>query len=196
MTIPYECRADAAARGDVGGRYPGDQPGPAGSSGLLIGPGPASSVADVMVTQPKTAPATLSIAGAHALLADSHVHMLLLVEARRLVGTLVRGDLPPTAAATEVALPYAVMEGRLISPVADAELARLGMSRQAVRRLAVVDDGDRLLGLLCLKASHRDFCADSDVGARDEARASSADPEPRSKSLAGRSGGLRGRTSR
>ena len=92
-----------------------------------------------MVTQPKTAPGTLSIAGAHAILADSHVHMVLLVEAGRLVGTLVRGDLPPTAAVTEPALPYAVLEGRLISPAADAEHTRLAMSRQGVRRLAVVD---------------------------------------------------------
>jgi hypothetical protein len=137
-----------------------------------------------MVTQPKTSPATLSIACAHALLADSHVHMVLLVEGHRLVGTLVREDLPPTAVATEAALPYAVLDGRLISPAADAELARLAMSRQVVRRLAVVDDGHRLLGLLCLKASHRGFCADSDVIAREEASASSADPRPRSESLA------------
>jgi CBS domain-containing protein len=119
-----------------------------------------------MVTWPKTAAATVSIADAHRLLANSHVHMVLLVEAGRLVGTLVRGDLPPTAAATEAALPYAVLEGRLISPAADAELARLAMSRQAIRRLAVVDDEGRLRGLLCLKVSHRGFCADSDVVAR------------------------------
>jgi hypothetical protein len=137
-----------------------------------------------MITRPKTTPSILSIAGTHALLADSHVHMVLLVEGPRLVGTLVRGDLPPTAAATEPALPYAVLDGRLISPAADAELARLAMSRQAVRRLAVVDDGHRLLGLLCLKASHRGFCADSDVIARVEASESSADPRPRSEGLA------------
>ena len=137
-----------------------------------------------MVTQPKTSPTTLSIGGAHSLLADSHVHMVLLVEERRLVGTLVREDLPPTgAAATEAALPYAVLDGRLISPTADAELARLEMSRQAIRRLAVVDDGHRLLGLLCLKASHRWFCADSDVIAREEASESSADARPGSEGL-------------
>ena len=34
------------------------------------------------------------------------------------------------------------------------------------RRLAVVDEYHRLLGLLCLKRSHRDFCADADVQAR------------------------------
>jgi hypothetical protein len=34
------------------------------------------------------------------------------------------------------------------------------------RRRAVVDDEGRLLGLLCLKASGRGFCADADVAAR------------------------------
>lgn len=34
----------------------------------------------------------------------------------------------------------------------------------------MVDDGHRLLGLLCLKASHRWFCADSDLIAREEGR--------------------------
>lgn len=169
MDIPYERRTDAAARLDVGGRRPRDRPGPTGSSNRRVGPGPARSVSNVMVTQPKTSSAALSIAGAHELLADAHVHMVLLVKGHRLVGTLVREDLPPTAAAFEAVLPYAVLDGRLISPTADADLARLAMSRQAVRRLAVVDDGHRLLGLLCLKASHRGFCADSDVIARKQA---------------------------
>ena len=143
--------------------------GTTGSEDQHVDLGPARSVADVMVTQLKTSPITLSVAGAHALLADSHFHMVLLVEGRRLVGTLLREDLPPTAVATEAALPYAVLAGRLIGPEADAERARLEMSRHAVRRLAVVDDAHRLLGLLCLKASRRGFCADSDVIAREVA---------------------------
>ena len=44
------------------------------------------------------------------------------------------------------------------------------MSATSSRRLAVVDDDHRLLGLLCLKRSGSGFCSDDDVISRRRAR--------------------------
>jgi len=44
------------------------------------------------------------------------------------------------------------------------------MSRTGRRRLAVVDDGGVLVGLLCLKRTGRGFCSDLDVASRAASR--------------------------
>ena len=55
-----------------------------------------TTVREVMLRRPKTLPAHASITQARAALSNDHVHMVLLTEGRRLVGTLTRTDLPPT----------------------------------------------------------------------------------------------------
>jgi hypothetical protein len=45
------------------------------------------------------------------------------------------------------------------------------------RRVAVVTDGGRLVGLLCLKRSGRGFCSDAGIRARAEERAAKAQGE-------------------
>ena len=52
------------------------------------------TVGDVVVRLPKTLPPTLTVGQARAAFGDDHVHMLLVTDAGRLLGTLVRGDLP------------------------------------------------------------------------------------------------------
>src|SRR3712207_2727563 len=63
------------------------------------------TVADVMVSRPKTLPADASVAAARAVLADDHVVMVLLTEVGVLRGTLLREDLPDTAPGAAAALP-------------------------------------------------------------------------------------------
>lgn len=127
----------------------------------------ALSVRDAMIRSPKTLPATATLADARSLLRDSHVHLLLLVDGERLVGTIDRDDLADVAAdGSTPAAAYSTLEGRTTGPLADAEKLRHELRGARARRLAVVDDEGRLLGLLCLKRSGSGYCTDGDVAAR------------------------------
>ena len=102
---------------------------------------------------------------------STHVHMVLLTASgrvgERLLGTLVRGDLPPAGVeADSTALAHARLEGRTVGAGASAEDARRAMHAAGDRRLAVVDRDGRLLGLLCLKRSGDGFCTDAGVASR------------------------------
>lgn len=125
------------------------------------------TVADAMVRHPKTLPSVASVDEALAAFDDDHVHLLLLVDGSRLVGTLTRGDLPSVAGAVVGhACAFATLAGRTVAPTAHVEQAMAEMAAAGVRRLAVVDDEDCLLGLLCLKRRGDGFCSDEDVAAR------------------------------
>jgi hypothetical protein len=91
--------------------------------------------------------------------------MLLLVEAGQLLGTLIRDDVPEEAERLEPALRFASTTGRTVGPDAPLDGVLATMLATGVRRLAVVDEGGALLGLLCLKRHLGGFCSDTDVGA-------------------------------
>jgi len=133
------------------------------------------SVVDLVVRLPKTLGPDASVAEVRAALTDDHVHMVLLTEDGRLVGTLVRDDLPDRGSVAEdsAALPHAELEGRTVSPRVSAGEA-MALLAGGGRRLAVVDDAGRLLGLLCLKRRRTGFCSDEDVAARARERAEAA----------------------
>lgn len=131
-------------------------------------------VVDAMLTTPRTHPPDLSVAQARAVLADSHVRLLLLVESRRLLGALDRDDLDaaPEDPGSQPALPLAGLVGRTVRADARLDDVRTAMQAAGRRRLAVVDDDGLLLGLLCLKASATGFCSDAGVAARARERLS------------------------
>jgi CBS domain-containing protein len=134
---------------------------------MSVPPAPrAATVAAVMVSRPKVLPATASVGDARAVLADEHVHMVLLVEGSLLRGTVVAEDLPSAAAADGPALARSRLTGRTVPPSADAGRTREQLAEGGGRRLAVVDDEGRLLGLLCLKQRRTGFCSDADVAGR------------------------------
>jgi CBS domain-containing protein len=118
----------------------------------------------VVVRLPKTLPVDTSVVQARACFADDHVHMLLLTESGRLLGTLVRDDLD--AEAGGLALAHAHMAGRTVPADLPADDARQLLLARGQRRLAVVDDDGILLGLLCLKRHLAGFCSDTDVATR------------------------------
>ncbi len=118
----------------------------------------------MVVRLPKTLPAGVSVAEARACFADDHVHLLLLTESGRLLGTLVRDDLGEDARGP--ALAYASLTDRTVPADLPAEDARLLLLDRGQRRLAVVDDDGMLIGLLCLKRRRTGFCSDADVAAR------------------------------
>ena len=138
------------------------------------GPGPFTAtppldgqeVLDVLVQLPKTISPRATVSTARAAFADDHVHMLLLTEDGRLLGTLVTRDLPGSAADDAPAFNYATLEGRTVPPHLPAEEARQLLLSTGQRRRAVVDHCGQLLGLLCLKQRLTGFCSDNDVTAR------------------------------
>lgn len=124
-------------------------------------------VRDVVVRIPKTLPPHTTVAEARrALAASPKVHLLLITDAGRLLGTLDEVDLRRADDDEAPAVAHAVLAGRTIRGDLNAEQARRHMLELGVRRLAVVDPNGGLLGLLCLKRRRTGFCSDLDVAAR------------------------------
>jgi CBS domain-containing protein len=128
------------------------------------------TVADAMLARPKVAAADLTVAGAHAELADDHVHAVLLVDAGVLLAVVERPDLVD-APVDAPARGYGRLADRVVAPGDDLVETWRAMLATHRRRLAVVDAGGAVLGLLCLKSSGRGFCAQEDVDARARERA-------------------------
>lgn len=139
-------------------------------------PDQVGTVSDVMITAPKTHHRDATIETIRAALADAHVHMILLTDDGVLHGTLVRDDIPEAAPNPRPALELAKLRDRTIGPTEniDAVWERLDTSGQ--RRIAVVDDTNTLLGLVCLRRDRTGFCADGDVRSRAIERVQQAAP--------------------
>lgn len=127
---------------------------------------PGRTAADVMITQVKTLPDCACIAQVRDQFADDHVHMVLLVRAGVLHGTLLRSDLPADLPSGSSAVGVSTLAGRTAAPGDDMERIRRTMAQHGLRRLAVIDERRRLLGLVCLKRSATGFCDDAGVAAR------------------------------
>lgn len=123
------------------------------------------TAADVMLRRPKTLTGDVSIADVRAALADDHLHMVLLTDGSTLIGTLTRADLPELES-VGAAIGWSRLQGRTVGPGEPAAEVEQMMVDQGRRRVAVVDDHDSLLGLLCLKQRGRGFCSDADIESR------------------------------
>ncbi|GAA3540931.1 CBS domain-containing protein [Aeromicrobium flavum] len=124
------------------------------------------TVAEALVREPWTLPASATVGVARAAFADDHMHMLLLTRGPSLLGTLVRDDLEADVADMAAALTLATLTNRTVAPDVPLEDARRWLVARGERRLAVVDEDRTLLGLLCLKRRQTGFCSDADVVAR------------------------------
>lgn len=127
---------------------------------------PAWVAADLVVTRPKVFPADATVGDVRAELLDDHVHMSLIVDGPRLLGTLVPADLPDGAASEAPALAYAHLDGRTVPATRRATDVHRDLLRQGVRRAAVVLPDGTLVGLICLNKRLSGFCTDRDVEAR------------------------------
>ncbi|UGQ11773.1 CBS domain-containing protein [Yinghuangia sp. ASG 101] len=137
---------------------------------------PGRTVADAMIRAPKVCGPRSTVADARAVLHNDHVHAVLITDGADLVAVVERPDLDAGPADLPARL-IGRLHGRVIGPDADLEAAWRSMTDTRRRRLAVVDDRGRLLGLLCLKRSGLGFCSDTDIRARaDERRACAPRP--------------------
>lgn len=152
------------------------------------------TVADVMITRPKTLPSSgTTVAHVREMFDDDHVHMVLLTDEGVLRGTLVRGDLEAARDSPDPApaMLFATLRGRTIGPADRIDQVQREMVDEGLRRLAVVDDHGGLLGLLCLKRRRTGFCSDRDVAERAADRASGLSPPVRARRSGRRRGGPR-----
>ncbi|ROO85076.1 CBS domain-containing protein [Actinocorallia herbida] len=132
------------------------------------------TVADAMLLSPKVHGRDTTVADAAVVLRNDHVHAVLVVDGAVLLAVVERGDLgaPPHLPARSAGR----LGERVARPGDDLETARRAMAVAGRRRLAVVGEGDVLLGLLCLKRTGLGFCSDEGVEARAaERRAASAE---------------------
>jgi CBS domain-containing protein len=118
-----------------------------------------------MVGHPVVHGPSTTVGQLRAFFADEHLHMALLVDGGKLLGTVERADLARAITDETPAREVAKLTGRTIGPDVPLQEAFAAMRRTERRRLAVTSD-TALLGLLCLKASGDGFCSDEDVDAR------------------------------
>lgn len=131
--------------------------------------GHGDHVADVMVRFPKTHGPGSRLAEIRAFFQDDHVHMALIVDPDgRLVTTIERSDLASARPDSTPAREFGTLAGRTVAPADQLDATTAALRRERRRRLAVVDEGGRLLGLLCLKKDGTGYC--SDEGIRERAR--------------------------
>jgi CBS-domain-containing membrane protein len=137
-----------------------------------------------MITRPSTHAVTCSLAEIARYFRDDHVHMALIAAADGfLVTTITRSDLddlddldglggqpPGWIPAAE----FGTLAGRTARSADDLTAAALRLTSTRQRRLAVVDNAGRLVGLLCLKRNGSGFCSDENVRQRREASAAGA----------------------
>jgi CBS domain-containing protein len=130
-----------------------------------------AQVFDAMVTCPMTHPPDCGVEAIRAAFENDHVGMALIVGTDgRLVTTIERPDLGPTASSSTPVSDLGTLTGRTVGPVASLDAVTAKLLREGRRRLAVVDDSGRLLGLLCLRRDGTGYCSDQGIRARENER--------------------------
>jgi CBS-domain-containing membrane protein len=120
-----------------------------------------------MVTVPKTHGPDTRLAEIRMLFEDDHVHMALIVAGDgRLLTTIERADLSEAIPGSTRARHVGTNVRRVVGPHLSVEYAMAKLKWDCRRRLAVIDDSGRLLGLLCLKRHGDGFCSDEGVRRR------------------------------
>jgi CBS domain-containing protein len=141
-------------------------------TGLAGHTGTGQVVADAMIRGPKTHDLDTGVHEIRAFFEDDHVHMALIVAPdRRLVTTIERPDVPASSPGSSPAAELGTLAGRTADPAQALDVVTAGLLRERRRRLAVVDDGGRLLGLLCLKRDGSGYCSDEGIRQRQTSRA-------------------------
>ncbi|MEC3978399.1 CBS domain-containing protein [Amycolatopsis sp. H20-H5] len=124
-----------------------------------------ATVADAMIRFPQVCGPATTTAHVRELFRDDHVHAVLVVDNDKLMAVVERPDVttvPPEFPARLAGR----LRGRVSSPDADLDATWHTMTALRRRRLAVIDDHQLLLGLLCLNRTGLGFCADADIKAR------------------------------
>lgn len=136
---------------------------------------PGTTVAQAVVTAPKLVDELATAADVRRFFDDDHVHAALVVDRAGVLVTVIERDDLTRVADTCAARVLGRLAGRAVAAGADLRTVGASMRASRRRRLAVVDDAGRLVGLLCLKRDFSGFCSDADVSAREHERDSRRD---------------------
>ena len=117
------------------------------------------TVAEAMLSRPKTLRADASVADLRRLFGRSTMRTVLLVDGDAFVGTVERPDLPDSATDGEPARAYVRLDAERVTPELLVRDVMPHLERTREGRLVVVDkDGSTLRGMLCMRSAHDAFC--------------------------------------
>jgi predicted transcriptional regulator len=121
----------------------------------------AQLVRDVMVRRPKTLPVQTTVAELRAHFENPRVRTALLADAGRFAGAIAPEELPPEAPGGDPARDHARTDLPTVGPEATmAEAMQLLDDRGDNRLIVLGEDGETLVGLLCLDRTGAGFCVD------------------------------------
>ena len=125
------------------------------------------TVADAMLTSPVRHPLSVTVGEIRDFFDDGHVHAALIVgPAGYLAAVVERNDLTRSQDPSAAAVTLGRLTGRTVIEDARLRATEQSMCATGRRRVAVIRDDGKLVGLLCLKASRTGFCSEDDVRAR------------------------------
>jgi CBS domain-containing protein len=125
-----------------------------------------------MIPAPKISGPEATVRDVKALLENDRVHAVLIAHRGMLLAVVERSDLDRSTSDEASALSVGRLSGRVVAGDHSLQAAHRWMTGSGTRRLAVVDEGGRLVGLLCLKRDGRGFCSSADLQSRADARQS------------------------
>jgi CBS domain-containing protein len=117
--------------------------------------GPA--VRDVMLREARAVGPATTVAHVRETFANPKVKLLLVTDGERFLGTLGPDDLPAGADGTIEA--YVNAEAERVRPDEPVARALELVESRGLSRIPVVDEADRLLGLVCWNTQYSVFCA-------------------------------------
>ena len=130
-----------------------------------------AQVSDAMVTCPLMHAPDCDMQAIRAAFENDHVGMALIVGTDgRLITTIERPDLAATVSSSTPVSHLGTLTGRTVGPAASLDVVTATLLREERRRLAVVDDSGRLLGLLCLRQDGTGYCSDQGIRSRENER--------------------------
>src|ERR1700742_4577428 len=125
------------------------------------------TVSDAMLTSPVRHPLGTTVGEIRDFFDDDHVHAALIVgPAGYLAAVVERNDLTRSQDPSAAAVTLGRLTGRTVIEDARLRATEQSMCATGRRRVAVIRDDGKLVGLLCLKASRTGFCSEDDVRAR------------------------------
>ena len=130
-----------------------------GTSHVTLEEAAVMTVAEVMISRPKTLPATATVADARRMFENPSVRTALVADDGRYAGELTRADIEGLDDAAPISAAASTPAGTAAKDdTVAAALER--MDAAGTDRLAVVDPDGTLRGLVCLSRSHGHLCTD------------------------------------
>jgi CBS domain-containing protein len=130
-----------------------------GTSHVTLEEAAVLTVAEVMISRPKTLPATATVADARRMFENPSVRTALVADDGRYAGELTRADIEGLDGAAPISEAASMPAGTAAKDdTVAAALER--MDAVGTDRLAVVDPDGTLRGLVCLSRSHGHLCTD------------------------------------